>query len=149
MGQGRHYPLFQEPSLLDHNCLPSPSFGDTINPVQGIYAGTAGHPACEGLGSHLLLPYPGQPQWPQGDRGSLADTDLPTSKPSRFQMFFHLRPDVASVPSFSRRIYFWVPSHHPLPSNFMLNKAHSLALLLGSELLGFDKAELRRGNGGA
>lgn len=83
----------------------------------------------------------------RGDRGGLADTDLPTSKPSPFQMFFHLQLDIASVPSFSRRIYFWVPAHHPLPSNFMLNKAHSLALFLGSELLGFEKAELRRGNG--
>lgn len=31
----------------------------------------------------------------------------------------HLREDL-----------FWEPTHHPLPTNFTLNKAHSLALLL-------------------
>lgn len=38
---------------------------------------------------------------------------------------------------------------HLLPAKFMLNKAHSLAFLLGSDLLGFEKVELRRGNGSA
>lgn len=106
--------------------------------------------ACEGLASHLFLPLLGQPQWPQQGPRSLVDTDLPTSPTLSFQMCLHPRPDVASVSSSSGRIYFGVSTYHPLPANFTLNKAHSLALLLGSEVLGsFKKAELRRGNGGA
>lgn len=40
-----------------------------------------------------------------------------------------------------------MPTHHPLPTNFTLNKAQSLALLLGAELLGgLGKTELKTGN---
>lgn len=49
--------------------FPAPSFGATMNPVQGIYAATTRHPACEDLARHFLLPYPEQPQWPQRGPG--------------------------------------------------------------------------------
>lgn len=107
------------------------------------YAHTGTHVANRHTISHTHI------YTPQDLQGRSTVSDLPASPTLTIQMFLHPRADVVSVTTLSQRIYFWAPTHHPLPTNFTLNKAQSLALLLGAELLGgLGKTELRTGNRG-
>ena len=115
--------------------FPVPCFGDTINPYKGIYAGITSILPVK----TLLLPTPRAASWMLTCQPPCLFFSRCFSTPGQMLPQSHLREDL-----------FWEPTHHPLPTNFTLNKAHSLVFLLGSELPGsFEKTELRKVNGDA